>query len=217
MKRIVIFCLVLAMSLSLAACGCEHGTGNLKLIDVDTAALTAKWEMTCAECGEVLETRDAATGVSPADGKLRLSPDQWYECLKTNIQLMGASQTLVPYAAESEDDALVHGVVSVSGMLAVYSFWDSDGNVITTQQQDQQELVHAMHIDGQFTNDTAKDFFMLLMLTAINNNSALELEDANTLCAQIMSGNPASDNGYSYQMEILSVEDHMVRVTITAE
>ena len=32
-----------------------------------------------------------------------------------------------------------------------------------------------------------------------------------------MSGNPVSDNGYTYAMEIVSVENHTVCVSITAE
>lgn len=217
MKRFLAIILVLTMALSMAACGCDHQAGSLQLTSVDTENLTISWELPCSICGEVLETQQTGTGIAPADGKMRLSPDQWYNCLTTQIKTMGASQTLIPYPMESEDNALLHGVVSVSGMLAVYSFWDADGNVLTTEQRDAQDQTHCIRIDGQFTNDTATDFFMLLMLTVIGNNSELDLEAANTLCAQIMSGNPATDNGYSYQMSIISVEDHTVRVDISAD
>ena len=118
---------------------------------------------------------------------------------------------------ESEDEALLHAVVSMSQMNTVFSYRDLEGNVITKQQSSNPDQVHSICIEAQFTNDNAKEFYILLMITAINNNSSLAPEDANTLAAQIMSGNPATDNGYTYQMEILSVEDHTVRVTITAE
>lgn len=216
MKKVIVFCLALAMVLSMTGCGCKHESANMKLVNVDTQELTAQWEVSCAQCGEVLEHRDADTGVAPDNGTFRLSPEQWYACLKTNIQRLGASQSLIPHDAASEDNALVHGVVGVSGMLAVCSYWDSQDTVITTEQKDQQDLIHAIHIEGQFTNDMAPSFYMLLMIIAINNNQALAPEDANTLAAQIMSGNPATDNGYTYQMQILSVEEHTVRVTITA-
>lgn len=217
MKKILVFCLVLAMVLSLVGCGCEHSSADLLLQDVDTEALTAKWQVTCADCGEILEYRDAATGVAPANGVMRLDADSWHACLMTNIAQMGAGQTLYAYPVESEDEALLHAVVSMSQMNAVFSYRDKDGTVITKQQSGDPDLVHSVCMEAQFTNDNAKEFFMLLMIIAINNNSELAPEDANTLAAQIMSGNPVSDNGYSYQMEILSVEDHTVRVTITAE
>jgi hypothetical protein len=217
MKRILVFCLVLAMALSLIGCGCKHNAAELLLHDVDTENLTAKWQVTCVDCGEILEYRDAATGVAPSNGKLKLDADSWHKCLMTNISRLGAGQTLYAYPVESEDEALLHAVVSMSQMNTVFSYRDLEGNVITKQQSSNPDQVHSICIEAQFTNDNAKEFYILLMITAINNNSSLAPEDANTLAAQIMSGNPATDNGYTYQMEILSVEDHTVRVTITAE
>ena len=58
---------------------------------------------------------------------------------------------------------------------------------------------------------------MMLMLVILNNNSALEPADANTLTMQIMQGAEVTDNGYTYAMEIISVENHTVCVSITAE
>ena len=58
---------------------------------------------------------------------------------------------------------------------------------------------------------------MLLMLVMINNNAQLEPADANTLCSQIMGGQAVTDNGYTYAMEITSVENHTVCVGITAD
>ena len=58
---------------------------------------------------------------------------------------------------------------------------------------------------------------MLLMLVLLNNNTSLEPADANTLAGQIMQGEQVSDNGYTYAMEIISAQDHMVCVSINAE
>ena len=217
MKKWIAYILVLAMALSLAGCGCKHGTADLTLTDVNTANLTAKWNVTCAQCGKELEQRDASAGVAPKDGTLQLSAAEWNACLDTVRQQYGASQTLYPYPAEAEDNALLHAMVSTSQMFAVFSYRDSEGNVITTDQQDERNLVHNIYIEAQFTNDNAKEFLMLLMLTVINNNSALELEEVNTLSNQIISGYPVEDNGYTYSMKIISPEEHKVGVSITAE
>ena len=58
---------------------------------------------------------------------------------------------------------------------------------------------------------------MMLMLVAMNNNTQISSEEANALATEIMRGNRVSNNGYTYAMEILSAEDHTVRVNITAE
>ena len=217
MKRILALCLALCIILSMTACGCKHESSKMRLTNVDTATRTAKWELTCTNCGEVVETRDADTGVAPADGKIYLSAEQWNSCLITTIAMAGASQSLFAYPVESEDDALLHAVVSMYGMQAVFSYRDTEGNVLTNDQKDTQELISNISIEAMFTNDTAKEFFMMLMLVAMNNNTQISSEEANALATEIMRGNRVSNNGYTYAMEILSAEDHTVRVNITAE
>jgi hypothetical protein len=217
MKKWIAYILVFTMMLSMTGCGCKHYSADLTLTDIDTATLSAKWSVTCVDCGKELEKREAATGVAPKNSTIQLSAAEWQACLDTNRQQLGASQTLYPYPAESADNALIHSMVSMSQMFSVFSYRDKDGNVITTDQQDERNVVHNIYIEAQFTNDNVKEFFMLLMLTMINNNSALTFEEANTLCSQIMGGSPVTDNGYIYAMEIISPEDHKVGVSITAE
>ena len=243
MKKFVIFTLMLAMVLSMVGCGCdhqwqdatcsapktctrcgetsgealEHTTGQLEIVSVDTAALTITYQLPCSTCGTVIETKDSSTGVAPVAGVMALSAEEWNACLATNIQQLGASQSLFPYPAEPEDDAVVHAVVSMYGMQAAISYYDTDGNVLTSAQKDTRNLIHNIYVQAQFTNDTAKEFFMFLMIVAMNNNSAMSPEYANTMAAQIMTGNTVTDNGYTYSMGILSAEDHTVYVDITAD
>ena len=244
MKKWIAYILALAMALSLAGCGsCEHAwqeadcktpktctlcgetqgetadhtAGQLEVASVDTEALSVTYELKCSVCGEALETKTASTGIAPTEGVMPLSAAEWNACLDTVRQQYGASQTLYPYPAEAEDNALLHAMVSMSQMFAVFSYRDKDGNVITTDRQDERNLVHNIYIEAQFTNDNAKEFLMLLMLTVINNNASLEMEDVSSISNQIMSGYPVEDNGYTYAMEIISSEDHKVGVSITAE
>lgn len=243
MKKLISFILALAMIFSLTACGCDHQwqeatcttpktcaecgetegeaaghtPGKWIVSAVDTEKLTMTQDLPCDVCAEIIETKTAATGIAPEDGVMHLSPDEWYNCLSANIQAYGAGQTLYGYPVESEDNALLHSIVSMSQMNAVFSFQDKDGNVISTDDREIRSNVHNIRMDAQFTNDNAKEFFMLLMLILLNNHSDLDPADANTLTGQIMSGNPVTDNGYTYAMEILSVENHTVCVSISAE
>lgn len=243
MKKFVLMPLVLAMVFSMAACGCSHqweeatctapktctqcgetegeAAGHTPrqwvVSAVDTAQLTMTQDLPCDVCGEIIETKTVSTGIAPENSVIPVSPDEWYECLLTNISAYGAGQTLYSYPVESEDNALLHSLVSMSQMNAVFSYQDLDGNMIATDSREMRGTVHNIRMDAQFTNDNAKEFFMLLMLVLLNNNSALEPADANTLCGQIMGGEQISDNGYTYAMEILSAENHTVCVSITAE
>lgn len=217
MKKFVLLTLVLAMVISMAACGCDHAAGDPQLISVDTTNLTIQWEVPCKDCGEVIETTESATGIAPVNGVMQLSPDEWFACLTTNIVQYGANQSLAPHSVESEDNALVQGIVSMAGMKAVISFWDPDGNTLTTEQREQRDITNSLCVEAQFTNDNVTDFYTMLMLFAITNNSELDLDGANALCSQIMAGDIVSDNGYSYSLAILSAENHTVALTITAE
>ena len=241
MKKLICAILILAMTLSMTACcnhhweaatcqnpkrcnDCgategqplDHTAGNLEIASVDAASLTITHNLLCAVCGSVIETKESATGIAPVDGVMALSPDEWYNCLLANIQIYGAGQSLYGYNAESQDNALLHCVVSMSQMNAVFSFQDAAGNVITTDQNETRDNIHNIRMDAQFSNDNAQEFFMLLMLVLLNNNTALDPADANTLTAQIMGGTQVTDNGYVYEMEITSVESHTVCVSITA-
>ena len=243
MKKLISFALVLAMVLSMNACGCNHQwqdatctvpktcsecgetegepaghtPGDLVVSAVDAEKLTMTMDLPCDVCGEIIETKSSATGIAPVNSVIHRNPDEWHECLITNIQNYGAGQTLYDYPVESEDGTLLHSVVSMSQMNAVFSFHDLDGNAISTDNRGLRGNIHNIRMDAQFTNDNAKEFFMLLMLVMINNNSALDPADANTLTGQIMKGEQVTDNGYTYAMEITSAEDHMVCVSITAE
>ena len=242
MKRFLAIMLALAMAAAMAGCHqhhweeatCEtpkicndcdategeplgHTPGTEVITAVDTDALTITLDTICGRCGEVMETKQAPTGIAPADSALVISAEEWYNCLSTNIQLLGAGQTLYPYPAESQDGTYIQGVVTMSQMMTVFTFHDAQGNAITTQQQEDRGIVHNIRVDAQFTNDNAREFFMLLMVVLMNNNAELAPEDANTLTAQIMSGNQVSDNGFTYAMEIVSAADHTVCVSITAE
>ena len=217
MKKWIAYILVFAMMLTMTACGCKHENVELLEHDVDTETLTVKWQETCIDCGEILGYQDGPTGIAPANGKIKLAADNWQKCLLTNIAQLGAGQTLYAYPVESEDDALLHAIVSMSQMFTVFSYRDMDGNVITKQQSSDPDLVHNIYLEAQFTNDNVKEFYMLLMILLINNNSSLAYEDANTLVAQIMSGEHVADNGYTYAMEIISAQDHKVGISITAE
>ena len=217
MKRYIALILALVMVLSMTGCSCKHANSQLLLHEVDTEKLTAKWQVTCVECGDILGYEDGTTGVAPSNGKLRLDADTWQKCLLTNISQMGAGQTLYAYPVESEDEALLHAIVTMSQMFAVFSYRDMEGNVISKQQSSNPDLVHNIYLEAQFTNDNVKEFYMLLMIILINNNSGLSYEDSNNLVSQIMSGAPVTDNGYTYSMEIISAQDHKVGVSITAE
>jgi hypothetical protein len=243
MKKLILITLVLAMLLSMTACGCKHQwedatcqapktctlcgksegetanhtPGNLQIASVDTENLTITHALPCSVCGEVMETKSSSTGIAPVNSVIHISPDEWYECLLTNIRSYGAGQSLYGYPVESADNALLHSVVSMSQMNVVFSFLDTEGNVITTDSRELRNQIHNIRMDAQFTNDNAKEFFMLLMLVLLNNNAALDPADANTLTGQIMGGQPVTDNGYVYAMEIISVENHTVCVSMTAE
>ena len=217
MKKWIALIMVLVMVFTMVGCGCKHANTVLLLHDVDTEKLTAKWQVTCADCKEILGYEDGTTGVAPSNGKLRLDADTWQKCLLTNISQLGAGQTLYAYPVDSEDEALLHAIVSMSQMNTVFSYWDKEGNVVTKQQSSDPDLVHKIYLEAQFTNDNAKEFYLLLMIILVNNNSGLAYEDANTLVSQIMRGEQAADNGYTYSMEIISAQDHKVGISITAE
>ena len=217
MKKIIALCLAVAMVLSLAACGCEHPSAEMKLTDVDTATLTAKWHMICTECGKVVEKRDAATGVAPQDGVLWLSAQEWFACLTSNLVAYDTSRMMAPMDVTADDSAQLYAVASANGMKSVISFYDKNDQVITTAQAAEQRLVHRICIEAQFENDSAQAFYTLLMLMAMTNNSSWESTALNNLCQQIMGGQTVSDNGYTYSMEILSAATHTVAVNILAE
>ena len=217
MKKLVLLTLVVAMVFSMAACSCNHKPGDLQIVSVDTEKLTIAWEQPCSKCGEVIETKETATGVASANGVFPLSPTEWFDCLSSNIYQYGANNTLAAFTAESEDNALVNGVISFNGMKAAFSFRDAEGNILTTDQQDQRGLVNSIHVEGLFDNATATEFFQLIMLTAINCNSEMDPNTANQLAAAVMAFETVSNNGYIYSLGILSAEDHTVLLTITAE
>jgi len=243
MKKLVLLTVIIAMLISMAGCGCshqwndatcqaprtcslcgktegdagEHVPGSEAITAVDTKNLTVTYGISCSICGSELETTESATGIAPAGSVIRISPEEWHSCLVTNLQMYGAGQTLYSYPVEAQDNTLLHSIVSVSQMNVVFSYQDAEGNPLTTDSKEARDMIHNIRMDAQFTNDNAKEFFMLLMLVLINNNAALAPADANTLCAQIMSGNSVSDNGFTYIMEITSVENHTVCVSITAE
>ena len=242
MKKLISFALVLAMVFSMTAChehhweaatcvspktcsDCDategqplgHTLREWIVSAVDTAALTMTRELPCDVCGEIIETKTESTGMAPVNSVIHVSPDEWYACLVTNIQAYGAGQSLYGYPVESEDNALLHSIVSMSQMNAVFSFQDTDGVVVPTDDREVRSNIHNIRMDAQFTNDNAKEFFMLLMLVLLNNNASLDPADANTLTGQIMQGQEVSDNGFTYIMEIISAEDHTVCVSITAE
>ena len=242
MKKFVLLTLVLAMVFSMAACcnhhwepaTCQspkicndcsqtegeplgHTPGELTVASVDTANLTINYALPCADCGFEMETKTAPTGTAPVNSAMVLTPQEWYDCLIANTQVLGAGQVLIPHPIESEDGAMLNSLVSTAGMTTVFSYRDAQENVITSETQDTRGLVHNICVESQFTNDSAQHFFMMLMIILINNNASLDYNNANTLTAQIMSGNQVTDNGYTYAMEIVSVENHTVRVSITAE
>lgn len=243
MKKIVLLTLALAMVFSMAACGCNHQwhdatclapktctlcgetqgaagahtAGEEKVAAVDAEKLIATMEVACADCGAVMESREGAPGMAPQNGKMRLSPMEWFNCLSTNIYQYGANNTLAAFTAESQDNALVLGVISFNGMKAAFTFLDAEGNIITTDRQDQRDLVNSVQVEGLFDNTTATEFYQLLMLLGITNNSAMDPAAANTLASSIMSFETVAENGYIYDMGILSAEDHKVLLTITAK
>lgn len=194
-----------------------HTSHSLIVSAVDTENLTMTQDLPCDVCGEIIETKTAPTGIAPVDSVIAVSPDEWYNCLLTNISNYGASQSLYGYPVESEDGALLHSVVTMSQMNAVFSFQNVDGNVITVDDQELRGNIHNIRMDAQFTNDNAKEFLMLLMLVMINNNASLETDAVSALAQEVMGGAVVTDNGYTYAMEIVSVEDHRVCVSITAE
>lgn len=243
MKRLISFALVLAFIFSMAACGCKHewqeatctAPKTCSLCDetegevaghqpsaqtvanVDPANLSMTLETACAQCGEVLESTTSATGVAPVGSVFAVSADEWYDCLLTNVKNFGAAQSLYGHPVESQDGTLLHSIVTMSQMNAVFSFNDTEGSAIKTDSKDIRSAIHNIRIDAQFTNDNAKEFLMLLMLVFLTNNAQLDPAGANTLAGQIMGGQAVTDNGYTYAMEITSVENHTVCVSITAE
>ena len=217
MKRILLITLTLVMLLTMAGCGCDHTPSSFTITAIDTAALTMTLEQTCTTCGEIIETKETATGIAPADGFFYLSPDDWFSCLTTNIQNNGVVQSLMPVQADPQDDALLYSVINLTGLKTAISFHDKEGTVFTTSQGSSAGAVNSIHIQAQFSNETAPHFYTLLALIAITNNSALSAEEASAIADQIMSNMEAYDNGYHYQMEIVSVENQTVAVGITAE
>lgn len=242
MKKILALCLALTMCISMIGCGCNHqwqeatcttpktctkcaqtegeaaghNAQTWVVTSVNTAGLTMTRELPCATCGEVMDTATESTGCAPVNSALVLSAEEWYNCLLTNIHANGMGQSIYSYPTEPTDDTLLYGLVSMSQMMVVFSFLDAEGNTITTDQASQRGIVHNIRMDAQFTNDNAKEFYVLLMILAINNNSGMAPEDANTLAGHVMAGNGVNDNGYAYAMEIVSKEDHRVCVSITA-
>lgn len=241
MKKLIVLILVLAMAVSMGGCHehhweaatCEspkicnncnategeplgHTSGEARIAAVDTENLTATFEIPCSICGEVVETKEASTGVAPLDGKMQLSPTEWFQCLTTNIYQYGAHQTLMAFPAESEDNALVQGVMTFTGLKAAITFWDAEGNILTTEQ-DQRNLVKTVNVEAQFTNETAAEFYQLLMLIALTNNSQMDPTTANEVASSVMGFDIVADNGYLYALEIVSKEDHTVALTITTE
>lgn len=216
MKRLIVLILALAMALSLAACGCSHTAGDWKLISADTNALTASWEQSCTQCGKVMETKETSTGTAPVNSLMPLSPEDWFSCFSTVIRNYGASQTLMPVEPEAQDEALLFSVVNLSGLKTAISFYDMDGNVVTQEHRSDAGSVHSIHIQAQFTNESAPQFYIMLALLAITNNSELTNEEASLMADRIMGGMEVTDNGYIYQMAITSVEDQTVMLIINA-
>ena len=195
----------------------DHQSGDTVVSSADPAHLSMTLDTLCAQCGEVLESTTSATGIAPMNSVIAVSADEWYDCLLTNVKNYGAGQSLYGYPVESADNTLLHSIVTMSQMNAVFSFNDAQGNTLTTDSKDERSTVHNIRMDAQFSNDNAKEFLMLLMLVLITNDAQLDPSDANTLAGQIMGGQQVSDNGYAYAMEITSVENHTVCVSITAE
>lgn len=214
MKRLIALCLVIAMVLTMTACGCEHSAAKMSLTNVDTTKLTAKWVATCVDCGKVVEKRDASTGVAPQDSTFLLTPVQWFECLTTNIKSYDSSGMLTPMPVESEDGAILRSVVSPSGFKSVISFFDKEEAVITA---DSTQPLHRIRVEAQFDNDTATLFFTLVMLMAMTNNSQWDNATLNDLATKVMSGETVTNNGYAYTMEIISSITHTVALHIVAE
>lgn len=243
MKKLVLMILALAMVLSMAGCGCDHQweeatcqapktcslcgqtqgetaghtPGQLSVASVDTANLTLTQEQLCGVCAEVLEVTESATGTAPVDGVLTLSPEEWFACLSTVIRTYESSGMLIPLEAESQDGALLYSVLTLSGFRSAIAFYDSEGNVLTTEQASERNKVHEICVEAQFDNTTAESFYTLLLLMGMNNNSQWTNDGVNQLGTQVMAGETVSDNGYCYSMQILSIEDHTVSVSIIAE
>ena len=217
MKKWIALILALAMSLSMVACGCAHGAADMTLTDVNTDKLTAKWKVTCTECGKVIEKRDAVTGVAPKDGAMQLTAAQWFECLTTNIKTYDSTGMLVPMGVESEDGALLRSIVTPTGLKSVISFFDKEDHVVTTEQANTAGLVHRVRVEAQFDNSAATHFYTLIMLMAINNNGTWDNAAVNELAKKVMGGESVSDNGYTYTLEIISPITHTVALHIEAE
>lgn len=217
MKKLVLFALVLAMTLSMVGCGCDHEAGEAVVKDVDTANLKIQWDVPCSKCGKVMESKETSTGDTPLNGVMALSADEWFACLSTNIRNYGAEKVLMPIEAEAQDDTLLLSVIGISGLKSVLSFHDADGNAITPERRGERSVVKSIHVQAQFTNESATDFYKFLLATAITCNNELDMTTANELCSAVMSCNMVSNNGYSYVMGITSVEDHTVQVIISVE
>ena len=214
MKRWIALCLAFAMAFTMTACGCEHTAAKISLSNVDTAKLTAKWNLTCVDCGKVVEKRDTTTGVAPQESAYLLTPTQWFECLTTNIKTYDSSGMLTPMPVESEDGAILRSVVSPSGFKSVISFFDKEEAVLTA---DSVQPMHRIRVEAQFDNDTATLFYTLIMLMAMTNNSDWTNDSVNDLAMRVMSGESVTDNGYVYTMEIISSITHTVALHIEAE
>lgn len=214
MKRILSIALALAMLLTMAGCGCRHTPGSFTVSAVDTSALTMTLEQSCTACGKILETKECATSIAPAEGTMYLNPADWFSCLSANIRNYGASQSLMPVEPEAQEDTLLYSVVNLSGLKTVMSFHDKDGNALTTEQRSNSSTVQSIHIQAQFPNEAAPQFYILLAMIAITNNGELAPEEASQIADMIMGGMEVTDNGYVYQMVITSVEDQTVMLVI---
>lgn len=217
MKKLVLMILALAMIVSMAGCGCDHTAGDMQLIEVNTTELELKWEIPCTACGKVMETKTTAPGIAPVNSVLAMSPEEWFGCLTTILRTYDTTGTLMPTTAESQDGALLYSVLTLSGFKSVISFYDSEGNVLTTDQATERNKINRILVEAQFDNTMTESFYTLLLLMGMNNNDQWTSEGINLLGKQIMGGETVSDNGYTYGLQILSAEDHTVAVSITAE
>ena len=181
MKQITAIAMVLIMLFSMTGCGCQHTPDDFTVTSVDVATLTMKLEQSCSACGKILEIKECSTGIAPAEGTMYLSPADWFSCLSTNIRSYGANQSLMPVEPDAQEDTLLFSVVNLSGLKTVMSFHDQDGNALTTEQRNNASTVDSIHIQAQFTNEAAPQFYILLAMIAITNNSELVPEEASQI------------------------------------
>lgn len=217
MKKFVLLTLVLAMVLSMAACGCDHVAGDPQLISVDTAELTMERSTSCTLCEKELEKTTSPVGIAPENSVLHISPADWFACLSTNIRNYETSGALMPAPAEAQDDALLYTVLTMSGFRSVMTFYDKDDNVLTTAQSAEVGTAHRIRLEAQFDNSTSSQFYTLLLLILMTNNSDWDKDHINNLGNQIMGGEVVTDNGYTYNLQIISALEHTVALNIVAD